>query len=291
MSSGPAIDPATAAARLDRVRLLVGTYLAVWAVVRLPHHVAVARLDAARWDGVGPLALLDRPPPAALSIVAAVVLVPAAAALAAGWRLRLAAPAAAGLALYVTSLDSSWGQVFHTENLVVLHVLILAGAAALTVRPDPAFVLRLLAVATATTYVLAAVAKLRGAGFEWLTGDALRHHIANDNLRKVVLGAQWSPIGGWAVAHGWLFGPLAALTVGVELGAPLALIGRRAAAVWSGLAWLFHVGVLALMAIGFPYALSGIAFSPLLPVERLRLPHSLRRTVAPVWSASPSPSR
>ena len=77
----------------------------------------------------------------------------------------------------------------------------------------------------------------------------------------------------------------------VELGAPLALLGRRCGVAWAAAAWLFHVGVFALMAIAFPYALSGIAFAPLLPVERLRLPRPLRRTVAPRWSASPSPSR
>lgn len=276
--------------RLDRVRLLIGTYLAVWALVRVPHHVDTARLDPARWDGVGPLAWLDRPPPSGLSVAAAVLLVPAAAAFAAGWRLRFTAPTAAVVALYVTAMDSSWGQIFHTENLVVIHVVLLAGAA-LASRPDPGFVLRLLAVATATTYVLAGVAKLRVGGWDWVVGDVLRDQVAYDNLRKAVLGAPWSPVGGWAVGHGWLFPPLAAVSLGVELGAPLAFLGRRAAVAWSALAWLFHVGVFALMAIAFPYALSGVAFSPLLPVERLRLPRPLRRTVAPAWSASPSPSR
>jgi hypothetical protein len=284
-----AVDPVTAPARLDRVRLLIGTYLAVWGLVRLPYHLDVARLHPARWNGVGPLAALDAPPPPWLSIAAAVLLVPAAVALAAGWRLRVTAPIVAAVALYVTSLDSSWGQVFHTENLVVLHVLVLAGAA-LAVRPDPAFVLRLLAVATAATYVVAGVAKLRTGGWEWAGGDVLRHQVAYDNVRKAVLGAAYSPVGGWAVGHRWLFPPLAVLTLAVELGAPLALLSRRAAAAWSSLAWLFHLGVFALMAIAFPYPLSGVAFAPLLPVERLPLPRLLRRTVAPRWNASPSPS-
>ena len=34
-------------------------------------------------------------------------------------------------------------------------------------------------------------------------------------------------------------------------------------------AWAFHLGVLALMGIGFPYPLSGIAFASLVPAERL----------------------
>lgn len=35
-----------------------------------------------------------------------------------------------------------------------------------------------------------------------------------------------------------------------------------------GATWTSHVGVLALMAIGFPYQLAGIAFASLFPVER-----------------------
>ena len=33
--------------------------------------------------------------------------------------------------------------------------------------------------------------------------------------------------------------------------------------------WGFHLGVLVLMAIVFPYPLSGIGFAPLLPAERI----------------------
>jgi hypothetical protein len=57
-------------------------------------------------------------------------------------------------------------------------------------------------------------------------------------------------------------------TLAVELGAPVALLGRRWALGWSVAAWLFHVGIAALMWIAFPYPLSGIAFAPLLACER-----------------------
>ena len=42
----------------------------------------------------------------------------------------------------------------------------------------------------------------------------------------------------------------------------------RAALIWSACAWSFHAGVLALMAIAFPYPLSGCAFLAFFPVER-----------------------
>ncbi len=53
----------------------------------------------------------------------------------------------------------------------------------------------------------------------------------------------------------------------VELGAPVALLGRRWAAWWSASAWLFHVGIVALMWISFAYPLSLIAFAPFFRIE------------------------
>ena len=71
--------------------------------------------------------------------------------------------------------------------------------------------------------------------------------------------------------------------------APLALLVRhRLRAVWIASAWLFHVGVLALMAIGFPYPLAGIAFASMVPLERLaaRVPVLARRI--PSLGATPT---
>jgi hypothetical protein len=70
------------------------------------------------------------------------------------------------------------------------------------------------------------------------------------------------------LAQGWLFRGLAALTLVVELGAPLALLGRRAALVWVVAVIGFHIGVVALMAILFPFAMSGVAFAPFFRPER-----------------------
>jgi hypothetical protein len=55
----------------------------------------------------------------------------------------------------------------------------------------------------------------------------------------------------------------------VELGAPLALLDRRLRVLWAIAAWTFHLGVLALMGIGFPYPLTGVAFASLFRVERV----------------------
>src|SRR5918994_7429599 len=62
----------------------------------------------------------------------------------AGWRYGAVGPLFAVAMLVLATLDSAWGQVFHTENLVVLHLLILAAGPAADVlavgrpRPRPA---------------------------------------------------------------------------------------------------------------------------------------------------------
>jgi hypothetical protein len=124
-------------------------------------------------------------------------------------------------------------------------------------------------VLTVCTYVVTGLAKVRYGGGTWLHGDTLLHQIAFDNARKQVLGAPYSPLASAVAGHPWLFRPMGPITVAVELGAPIALLGRRWAAWWSGAAWVLHVGILALMAIGFAYPLSLVAFAPLLRCERV----------------------
>jgi hypothetical protein len=127
-----------------------------------------------------------------------------------------------------------------------------------------------MSVVTVATYFVAGVAKFRfGGGLDWLDGDGLLRLVAHDNLRKRLLGDAWSPISPFAVGHPLFFQFGAWLTVVVELGAPLALVGRRWAYTWVALAWTFHLMVLTIMAVLFPYPLCGVAFASLLPVERL----------------------
>lgn len=110
--------------------------------------------------------------------------------------------------------------------------------------------------------------KLRNGGWDWVDGGVLRNQIAYDNLRKELLGSQHSPIGGWLVRYAWVFPPFAWATMAIELGAPIALLGGRWRTVWVVGAWLFHVGIVILMAISFPYQVSGIAYACFFRPER-----------------------
>jgi uncharacterized membrane protein YphA (DoxX/SURF4 family) len=168
---------------------------------------------------------------------------------------------------------------FHTENLLVLHVIALACAPAADVwaiarrRADPpatgyGWAIRLLVALTAATYVLAGIAKLRIAGLGWIDGELLRNQIAIDNLRKALLGDPVAPLATLFLEHPSALTVFCGLTLVLELGAPVALAGGRLARMWAAGAWGFHLGVVLLMNIWFPYPLFGFAYLPLLRAER-----------------------
>jgi hypothetical protein len=199
--------------------------------------------------------------------------------LTAGVGYRAVAPLAAAGALWTLSYRSSWGMVFHTDDLVVLHLIALACAPAADVwalgRRSPAagdagygWAIKLLAALTCATYLVAGIAKLRLAGLDWLDGDQLRNQTAIDNLRKLLLGGATAPLAAPLVGHRGALAVLSITTLAIELGAPLALLGGRVARLWALAAWLFHAGVILAMYVWFPYPLSGVAFLPLIDAER-----------------------
>ena len=156
--------------------------------------------------------------------------------------------------LLLTTYRSSWGQLLHFENLVVLHLLILAVAPAADAwsldarrtggrRRDPTtygLALQLACLCVVTTYVIAGIAKLRLGGLEWALGDTLRNHIAYSAVRLDLLGGSGSPFAGVVVRNAWILPPVAALSVLIELAAPMALVGPRLRNVWVAAAWSMH---------------------------------------------------
>ncbi|MDE0607625.1 MAG: hypothetical protein OXH78_10795 [Acidimicrobiaceae bacterium] len=275
--------------RLAMLRILVFGYAAVWTIARTPHLLDTIDLAPRRFDGIGPLWWLGEPAPA-LAIIAAAVLTPIACGAAAlGRRYRLSSLGAVVGFLFLTTYRNSWGQIFHTENLVALHMGVLAVVPAAVARWSTeksewplhksetsadhevlsSAVVKALSVLTVGAYFVAGAAKLRISGLGWIDGDVLRHQIAFDNARKELLGDPTAPFGALMLRNSWTLAPAAVAAIAVELAAPLALVGRRAAWIWAGMAVLFHFAILAVMAIVFPYHLLGIALAPLLPIERL----------------------
>ena len=248
--------------RLIVCRVAIAGFSAIYTATRLPELWSIAHLAPVHFEPTG-LARFVAPP--WLVLACAVIAILACGLLAAGRWPRITGPLAALAFTYVFSVRSAYGQIFHTENLVALH---LCGLAIAAFDDDPKAAVRLLAWLTVATYVLAGIAKLRLAGTAWLDGDQLRNQIAVDNLRKALLGGGTAPVATALLDHPAWFAPLSIATIVVELAAPLALLGGRIAVVWVTAAWVFHVGVLLMMWIVFPYPLAGLAFLPLLPVER-----------------------
>jgi hypothetical protein len=271
------------AERLAALRILIGAYALVYVAVRLPELAGVARYGRAVFHPVGVVRVLEAPLPPSVVIAIAVVTCVLLAAFVVGFAYRFIAPIAALALLWTLTYRNAWGMVFHTENLLVLHVIALAlvpaaDAWALDARratgtPTAAagygWPIKLLAALTAATYVLAGIAKLRIAGFDWLDGEVLRNHIAVDNLRKALLGDGIAPLAHLFLEHPSQLVVFSVMTLVIELGAPVALLGRRLGYMWACAAWGFHAGVVLLMNIWFPYPLLGIAFLPLLPAERV----------------------
>lgn len=271
-------EPAPAE-RLAALRIGIGLYALVYLVARLPELVTVATLPAATFDPIGLTRLASTPLPVAAVVAIAIVTCVALVGFTLGWAHRVVAPLAALGLLWTLSYRNSWGIVFHTENLVALHVLVLAcspaaDAWALSHRsrgPAPAgygWPLKLMSTIVIVTYVLAGVAKLRLAGASWIDGDQFRNQLAFDSLRKALLGGHVSVFARAMLDHRAVVAVFAVATLTLELGAPIALLGGRIAAAWVIAAWSFHVGVALLMNIWFPYPLLGFAFLPMFAVER-----------------------
>lgn len=275
---------------LAAVRISVGVYAVGLVLGRGPSQLDLARAGFG-WDPVGVWTPLDSPPSSGVVAALGLVALASSAAVVLGWRHRVTGPVSFVAVLLWGTLASSWGHLFHSDNLVVLHLAVLAwfpaaDAWSLDARRGRArddgpsgtygWAVRLAAIATAVTYVVAGLAKARLGGWDWLDGETLRGLVAHDNLRKELIGAPSTPLAGPVVRQAWLFAPLALATFAVELGAPLALLGRRAARWWTAAAWLFHVGIVALMTVSFLYPLTLLAFVPTLvaadalPLDRLK---------------------
>jgi hypothetical protein len=285
MVSMTAVVPSEAPAqRLAACRIVLGVFVVSYLILRLPVFLELATRSGPSFDGVGVMGLVDGPLPPSVVRATLVLALVSGVAFVAGWRFRITAPVFAACVLLLTSYRSSWGQMLHFENVFVLHLFVVglspaADAWSLDERsgrrraavggPAYGWPLQLAAVVVVTTYVIAGIAKLRYGGVDWLLGDTLRNHVAYSAVRLDLLGSSPSPFAEWLVPYGWLFPPMAITSVVLELAAPFALLSRRFRNVWIPAIWLMHVGIFALMLVGFPYPLFLAAFAPFVRLERV----------------------
>src|SRR5687768_11149017 len=121
----PPSDALTLQRRLAAIRLLFGIYVVVYLLGSLPNLWKAAFHPMPTFVPIGLLTWLPQPLPAWLVMAVFVGCVALALAFLVGYRYRWSAPLLAVTTLVLFTYRSSWGMIFHTENLMVLHLAVL----------------------------------------------------------------------------------------------------------------------------------------------------------------------
>lgn len=152
------------------------------------------------------------------------------------------------LGFYLLALPQNFSKVYHYDAILVFIFGILAASRCgdalsidawwrgLRVAPSGEYRWPIRAIWLTITLIFfaAGVAKLRNSGLEWVTSE---------NMAFILLRQQYSeqPLvnwGIWLAQSGWFYRPIAAVTLFLEIGYPLAMILPR----WR---WLFILGMAA----------------------------------------------
>ncbi|WP_193104061.1 hypothetical protein [Brachybacterium sp. FME24] len=276
------LAPRTGAATPALLRVAVGGYH-LWHIARRRKlYKGVHRTDAASFDPVGPARILRSPlPPVVADRLLDASLVTGAL-FTAGVAHRIVGPLHSALQTWNFSYRNSWSMVFHHENNLVLHTMVLGAAPSADALSLDALVRdrsllpgrrswmygatpTVMNAAVALTYLLAGLAKFTGGnGIRWVDGGNMRGQVAFDALRKEMLGEEASPLGKLLYPHRELFTAMAVISLIVEMGAPLAVLDHRAGRLFALGAFAMHWGIKAIMRITFPYNLSGVLYLPFL---------------------------
>jgi hypothetical protein len=275
---------ATPASRLGLVRALVGGYTLYYLGRRRKMFQEVARTDPKAFCPVGPVRVLRRPIPARVADAITDATLASTALFALGAGHRITGPLHSALLTWTLSYRNSWSMIFHSDNTLVLHTLVLSCARAADatsvdaritgLRPAPhpryGWPLDLMNAASAATYLLAGVAKVAGpSGWSWARGDAMRRQVAVDGVRKEVFGSRATGAAYTLYRYPRLFTGFAVGSLVLELGAPLGLVNRRLGRLWALATFGMHWGIRLIMGIRFRYQMSGLSFAPWFEVERL----------------------
>jgi len=204
------------------------------------------------------------------------------------------------LGAYLLGLPHNFGQTYHFDALLIIAMGILACSRAgdawsvdawlkgrSDVQPSGEYTwpVRAIWVAMSLVFFAAGLAKLRYGGLEWITSNnmsilltrAFYHASDADPLTRA----------GLAIARRhWLSSALAAATVAIELGFPLALVSRRARMLFVPAAFCMLVGIRVLMGPTFGGFLLATVFW--IPWERIAVRVDLRRSVRRSAPASPA---
>lgn len=273
------------ASALATLRVVVGLVAVVSLLTHRSELIAVAGTDPLFFSPVGVWSGLGAPlPPRWFALGQDLTLALGVAWCAGAWW-RITAPAFSLGLLLVWTYRVSWGVMYHDHHLLILHVWVLSlspaaaawsldatGSAPRGLTWIPAgggtsrqfgWPVRLLGVVTLTAYALAGFAKWWDTGFAaWTDGEVLRRHIGYVALTRSLFGPDQPGF----LTRAAIQAPNAVLQLGaavtlvLELGAPLALLHRGLLRAWVLGLIAMHLGIYLLMGISFPYQTSGLAF-------------------------------
>ncbi len=289
--------------RLALLRILVGCFALYYVGNRYSMYLGIAGTDPQLYDPVGLARLFgDAPWPIVAFQGLLIATLATNVAFVLGCGHRVTGPLFATLLMATLCYRNSWSMIYHTDNLLVFHTVILGVSRSADVLsidaawrarrglgsqaiadlnrasiPDPSrpnwrygWPIRLICATTVAVYFLSGIAKVCGPlGWAWAGGSSMRDQIAVDGVRKELLGANASPMIGPLYDQVWLFTMLGVVTLILEIGAPLFLIHRTSSKVWAIACYGMHWGIYFLMAITFRYQLWGVAFASFFAIEHL----------------------
>ncbi len=266
------------------LRLILGAYVFYYLGARYRMLLKVAASDPKLFKPVGIVSVLKKPLPVPVFRRMLVATFLANVAFMLGIRHRYTGPVFAGLLLWVLSYRNSWSMIYHNDNALVLHALILGltpSADALSLdaldRAEPpaeagwryGWPVKLMSTVTALTYFLAGVAKVAGPlGWRWGDGEALRAQVMVDGLRKELLGDEPAPLAYALHDRLALFKAMGYGSLLLEVGASAALFDGRLSRLWAFNAFAMHWGIYFIMKIKFRYQLSGLIFASFFDLDR-----------------------
>lgn len=267
--------------RLALLRIVLGFFSWIYILPEYPSMLAFNHGPADLFEPVGILSGLQSPLPDALIHFIIWLTLISGLGFIIGWHYTFTAPIYAFGFLICLTYQNSWTMIYHSDNALVLHLLILAFSPAaevlsrkpksLVVNPSGKFgwPIRLICTVTVSIYVLSALAKLLGFyGWSWIDGEVLRNWIAYDSMRKELLGTDSALLSTWIYQHPIVAELLGFITIVLELGAPVALFHPLIGYIWCFSVLMMHWGILFMMNISFTYQLIGFIFISFFPLER-----------------------
>ena len=213
---------------------------------------------------IGRLLPLPTPTPTVVAVVQTFLLLAAAAALVPRWT-RVAGMAVFFLYLEWMFIAMSYGKVDHDRFafLVALAVLPMGRAVRYDSdrdADDAGWAIHCIQLAVVLTYFLAAFAKLRFGGIEWVNGATLMRAVLRRGTPLV------DPL---TVENPWMLHAFQYFIVAFELASPVMLMRNRVGAWYVRIAFAFHALTYASIKIIFlPHVVCLLTF---LPLERLRV--------------------